>query len=260
MSTEPDHMSSDHKQQDSTHFGYKDVPASEKAGMVANVFHSVAGKYDIMNDAMSLGIHRLWKKFAVAQAGVRPGHRVLDLACGTGDLTLKMSPQAGPGGMVIASDINASMLQNGRDRLIDKGITSNVQFVQADAEKLPFPDNSVDRITIAFGLRNVTDQNAALAAMYRCLRPGGRLIILEFSKPVLPVLNKVYDLYSFNILPQLGKIITNDEASYRYLAESIRKHPDQETLTGMMAEAGFDRPHYHNLSGGIVAVHKGYKV
>ena len=253
-------MSGENKPQDSTHFGYKDVPASEKAGMVADVFHSVAGKYDIMNDAMSLGIHRLWKQFAIAQVGVRPGHRVLDLACGTGDLTLKMSPQAGPDGMVIASDINASMLQNGRDRLIDRGITNNVQFVQADAEKLPFPDNSVDRITIAFGLRNVTDQNAALSAMYRCLRPGGRLVILEFSKPVLPGLDKVYDLYSFKILPQLGKMIANDEASYRYLAESIRKHPDQETLKGMMAEAGFDRPHYHNLSGGIVAVHKGYKV
>jgi len=253
-------MSGENKPQESTHFGYKDVPASEKAGMVANVFHSVAGKYDIMNDAMSLGIHRLWKQFAIAQVSVRPGHRVLDLACGTGDLTLKMSPQAGPDGMVIASDINASMLQNGRDRLIDRGITNNVQFVQADAEKLPFPDNSVDRITIAFGLRNVTDQNAALSAMYRCLRPGGRLVILEFSKPVLPGLDKVYDLYSFKILPRLGRIIANDEASYRYLAESIRKHPDQETLKGMMAEAGFDRPHYHNLSGGIVAVHKGYKV
>lgn len=252
-------MDSDSKKTDSTHFGYKDVPTSEKAGMVADVFHSVAGKYDIMNDAMSLGIHRLWKQFAISQVGVRPGHTVLDLACGTGDLTLKMSPQAGPEGLVIASDINASMLQNGRDRLIDKGITNNVQFVQADAEKLPFPDNSVDRITIAFGLRNVTDQNAALTAMYRCLRPGGRLVILEFSKPVLPGLDKVYDLYSFKILPTLGKMIANDEASYRYLAESIRKHPDQETLKDMMAEAGFDRPHYHNLSGGIVAVHKGYK-
>ncbi|HEC27267.1 MAG TPA: bifunctional demethylmenaquinone methyltransferase/2-methoxy-6-polyprenyl-1,4-benzoquinol methylase UbiE [Gammaproteobacteria bacterium] len=253
-------MSNDHKQKDSTHFGYQNVPVSEKAGMVADVFHSVASKYDIMNDAMSLGVHRLWKQFAIAQAGVRPGHRVLDLACGTGDLSLKMSPQAGPDGMVIASDINASMLQNGRDRLIDKGIINNVQFVQADAEKLPFADNSVDRITIAFGLRNVTDQKAALAAMYCCLRPGGRLIILEFSKPVLPGLDKIYDLYSFKILPQLGKIIANDEASYRYLAESIRKHPDQETLKAMMVEAGFDRPHYHNLSGGIVAVHKGYKV
>ncbi len=252
-------MSSEHKQ-GSTHFGYQDVPVSEKAGMVADVFHSVAGKYDIMNDAMSLGIHRLWKQFAIAQIGVRPGHTVLDLACGTGDLTLKMAPQAGPGGLVIASDINASMLQNGRDRLLDKGITGNVSYVQADAEKLPFPDNSVDRISIAFGLRNVTNQNAALSAMYRCLRPGGRLVILEFSTPVLPGLDKVYDLYSFKILPRLGRIIANDETSYRYLAESIRKHPDQETLKGMMSEAGFDRPHYHNLSGGIVAVHKGYKV
>ena len=252
-------MTSDNKQQDSTHFGYQDVPASEKAGMVADVFHSVAGKYDIMNDAMSLGIHRLWKKFAVAQAGVRPGQTVLDLACGTGDLTMKMSPQAGPDGLVIASDINASMLQNGRDRLTDKGIINNVLYVQSDAEKLPFADNSVDRITIGFGLRNVTDQNAALASMYRCLRPGGRLVILEFSKPVLPGLDKIYDLYSFKILPRLGRMIANDEASYRYLAESIRKHPDQQTLNNMMADAGFDRPHYHNLRGGIVAVHKGYK-
>ncbi len=252
-------MSSNNKQQDSTHFGYQDVPKSEKAGMVADVFHSVAGKYDIMNDAMSLGIHRLWKQFAVAQVGIRPGHTILDLACGTGDLSLKMSPLTGPDGLVIASDINASMLHNGRDRLIDKGVINNVLFVQSDAEQLPFPDNSVDRITIAFGLRNVTDQNAALIAMYRCLRPGGRLVILEFSKPVLPGLNKVYDLYSFQVLPRLGSIIANDEASYRYLAESIRKHPDQETLKKMMAKAGFDRPHYHNLSGGIVAVHKGYK-
>ena len=253
-------MTSEDKQQDSTHFGYQDVPASEKAGMVADVFHSVASKYDIMNDAMSLGIHRLWKQFAIAQVGVRPGHTVLDLACGTGDLSMKMSPQAGPDGLIIASDINASMLQNGRDRLIDKGIINNVLYVQSDAEKLPFADNTVDRITIGFGLRNVTDQSAALASMYRCLRPGGRLVILEFSKPVLPGLNKIYDLYSFKILPRLGSIIANDEASYRYLAESIRKHPDQETLKNMMAGVGFDRPHYHNLSGGIVAVHKGYKV
>lgn len=253
-------MTSDNRQPHSTHFGYQEVPVSEKAGMVADVFHSVAGKYDIMNDAMSLGIHRLWKQFAVAQVGVRPGHIVLDLACGTGDLSLKMSPQAGSNGLVIASDINASMLQNGRDRLTDRGLIDNIVFVQSDAEQLPFPDNSVDRITIGFGLRNVTNQDAALAAMYRCLRPGGRLVILEFSKPVLPGLDKAYDLYSFKILPRLGRMIANDEASYRYLAESIRKHPDQETLKGMMENAGFDRPHYHNLSGGIVAVHKAYKV
>jgi demethylmenaquinone methyltransferase/2-methoxy-6-polyprenyl-1,4-benzoquinol methylase len=253
-------MTSENNQQDSTHFGYRDVPASEKAGMVADVFHSVASKYDIMNDAMSMGVHRLWKQFAIAQVGVRPGHTVLDLACGTGDLSMKMSPQAGPDGLIIASDINASMLRNGRDRLTDKGIIDNLIYVQSDAEKLPFADNSVDRITIGFGLRNVTDQNAALASMYRCLRPGGRLVILEFSKPVLPGLNKIYDLYSFKILPRLGKMIANDEASYRYLAESIRKHPDQETLKSMMMKVGFDRPHYHNLSGGIVAVHKGYKV
>jgi demethylmenaquinone methyltransferase/2-methoxy-6-polyprenyl-1,4-benzoquinol methylase len=243
-----------------THFGYTDVPVEEKAGMVADVFHSVAGKYDIMNDAMSLGIHRLWKQFAIGQVAAHPGQTVLDIACGTGDLTRKLSRQVGPDGLVIASDINASMLNAGRDRLLDEGICGNIAYVQADAEKLPFCDNSVDRVTIAFGLRNVTDQNAALASMYRCLRPGGRLVILEFSKPVFPAMSRVYDLYSFTVLPMLGRLIANDEASYRYLAESIRKHPDQETLVGMMREAGFDRPHYHNLTGGVVAVHKGYKV
>jgi demethylmenaquinone methyltransferase/2-methoxy-6-polyprenyl-1,4-benzoquinol methylase len=232
---------------------------SEKRDAVQGMFDRIAPRYDLLNRLVSLGLDQGWRRQALDLIQVGPGDRVVDLACGTGDLTLKMSPQAGPGGLVIASDINASMLQNGRDRLTDKGIINNVQFVQADAEKLPFPDNSVDRITIAFGLRNVTNQNAALSAMYRCLRPGGRLVILEFSKPVLPGLDKVYDLYSFKILPQLGKLIANDEASYRYLAESIRKHPGQETLKDMMASAGFDRPHYHNLSGGIVAVHKGYK-
>ena len=256
-----DMTSGDNKQHESTtHFGYTDVPVEEKAGMVADVFHSVAGKYDIMNDAMSLGIHRLWKQFAISQTGARPGQTVLDIACGTGDLTRKLSRQVGAKGLVIASDINASMLSAGRDRLIDEGLTGNIEYVQADAEKLPFSDNSVDRITIAFGLRNVTDQHAALASMYRCLRPGGRLLILEFSKPVLPAMSKVYDVYSFNILPKLGRLIANDEDSYRYLAESIRKHPDQETLAGMMRDAGFDKPHYHNLTGGIVALHKGYKV
>jgi demethylmenaquinone methyltransferase/2-methoxy-6-polyprenyl-1,4-benzoquinol methylase len=253
-------MSRENNQQDTTHFGYREVPKSQKAGMVADVFHSVASKYDVMNDAMSLGIHRLWKIFAIGQLGVMPGHQVLDLACGTCDLTLKISPQAGSRGAIVASDINASMLTAGRDRLLDEGVTSNVTFAQADAEKLPFADNSFDRIIIGFGLRNVTDQNAALRAMYRCLRPGGRLVILEFSKPIVPVLDKIYDLYSFEVLPRLGKMIADDEASYRYLAESIRKHPDQETLRSMMSDAGFDSAHFHNLTGGIVAVHKGYKV
>jgi len=250
----------DHHGQQTTHFGYTEVPVDRKADLVADVFHSVAGKYDLMNDAMSLGIHRAWKHFAIAQVGARPGQTVLDVACGTGDLTRRLSQQVGPDGLVIASDINESMLQAGRDRLLDHGVTGNVEYVQADAEKLPFADNSVDRITIAFGLRNVTDQDAALRSMYRCLRPGGRLIILEFSKPVIPALSRVYDVYSFSVLPTLGRLIANDEASYRYLAESIRKHPDQETLKDMMRQAGFDRPHYHNLSGGIVAVHKGYKI
>jgi demethylmenaquinone methyltransferase/2-methoxy-6-polyprenyl-1,4-benzoquinol methylase len=248
------------KQEDTTHFGYTDVPKEDKAGMVADVFHSVASKYDIMNDAMSLGVHRLWKQFAISQVGARPGQTVLDVACGTGDLTRKLSRQVGSDGLVIASDINASMLEAGRDRLIDEGITGNVEYVQADAEKLPFSDNSVDRITIAFGLRNVTDQKAALASMYRCLRPGGRLLILEFSKPVIPAMSRIYDIYSFKVLPKLGRLIANDEASYRYLAESIRKHPDQETLADMMRDAGFDKPHYHNLTGGVVALHKGYKI
>lgn len=253
-------MSKQNRQEDTTHFGYREVPVSEKAGMVADVFHSVASKYDIMNDAMSLGIHRLWKHFAVNQLGVQKGHQVLDLACGTCDLTLKISPQAGADGLIIASDINASMLSAGRDRLLDHGVVNNVMFVQSDAEKLPFAENSVDRIIIGFGLRNVTDQNAALRSMYRCLRPGGRLVILEFSRPVLPGLDKIYDIYSFKVLPRLGQAIADDEASYRYLAESIRRHPDQQTLKDMMDQAGFDNPHFHNLSGGIVAVHKGYKI
>lgn len=253
-------MNKQDRQENTTHFGYEEVPVSEKAGMVADVFHSVASKYDIMNDAMSLGIHRLWKHFAVNQLGVKNGHQVLDLACGTCDLTLKMSPQAGTDGLIIASDINSSMLSAGRDRLLDHGIVNNVLFVQSDAEKLPFAENSVDRIIIGFGLRNVTDQNAALRSMYRCLRPGGRLVILEFSKPILPGLDKVYDLYSFKVLPRLGQVIANDEASYRYLAESIRRHPDQQTLKNMMDQAGFVNSHFHNLSGGIVAVHKGYKI
>lgn len=242
-----------------THFGYRDVPVEEKAGLVADVFHSVASKYDIMNDAMSLGIHRLWKHFAIAQVAARPGQTVLDLACGTGDLTQKLAAAVGRDGRVVAADINDSMLRAGRDRLTDHGVIGNVDWVQADAEALPLADNSVDRISIAFGLRNVTDQAAALASMYRCLRPGGRLVILEFSRPVVSGLERIYDLYSFTVLPALGRLIAKDEGSYRYLAESIRKHPDQETLLAMLRDAGYVKAHYHNLSGGIVAVHVGYK-
>jgi demethylmenaquinone methyltransferase/2-methoxy-6-polyprenyl-1,4-benzoquinol methylase len=244
---------------ETTHFGYQTVAADQKAGKVAGVFDSVADKYDVMNDLMSLGIHRLWKRFAISLAHLRPGERVLDLAGGTGDLTSRMLPRVGPDGWVVLSDINASMLGEGRKRLLDEGAFGNVAYAQLDAEQLPFPDNSFDCITIGFGLRNVTDQPRALAAMLRALKPGGRAIILEFSRPLAPGLQPVYDLYSFKVLPWLGQRVANDADSYRYLAESIRMHPDQETLLAMMQEAGFDRCQYFNLAGGIVAVHRGYK-
>ncbi len=242
-----------------THFGYKQVDADEKEGMVAGVFNSVANKYDVMNDVMSFGIHRIWKKIALSHTGLKKGQRALDVAGGTGDLTIEMSKQVGPSGEVILSDINEAMLEQGRQRLIDKGIAGNVKFVVASAEDLPFEDNSFDCITIAFGLRNVTHQDKALSSMYRVLKPGGRLLILEFSKPVIPGLDRAYDFYSFNILPLMGKVIANDADSYRYLAESIRMHPDQATLKQMMQDAGFERCIYHNMSGGIVALHKGFK-
>jgi len=242
-----------------THFGYQQVPVDEKAGKVADVFHSVAVKYDLMNDVMSLGIHRLWKRFTIEMSGIRTGQRVLDIAGGTGDLAAKFSNLVGDSGQVVLADINSSMLQIGRARLIDKGIFENIQFVQANAECLPFPDNYFDCISIAFGLRNVTHIDKALNSMFRTLRPGGRALILEFSKPVAPGLKPIYDSYSFNVLPKLGKLIVNDEASYRYLAESIRMHPDQTTLKNKMQEAGFDHCEYFNLTGGIVALHRGYK-
>ena len=244
---------------DKTHFGYKQVDRDKKEGLVAGVFNSVADKYDVMNDVMSFGIHRLWKKLTLAQTGLKKGQRALDVAGGTGDLTVGMSKQVGADGEVVMSDINDAMLEQGRRRLMDKGIAGNVSFVQANAEELPFDDNSFDCITIAFGLRNVTHQDRALASMFRVLKPGGRLLVLEFSRPVMPGLNKAYDFYSFNILPKMGKVIANDEESYRYLAESIRMHPDQETLKQMMQDAGFERCTYHNMSGGIVALHKGFK-
>ncbi|MBT8129215.1 MAG: bifunctional demethylmenaquinone methyltransferase/2-methoxy-6-polyprenyl-1,4-benzoquinol methylase UbiE [Gammaproteobacteria bacterium] len=243
-----------------THFGYKQVDEDRKEGLVAGVFDSVANKYDVMNDVMSFGIHRLWKKLTLAQTGLKKGQRALDVAGGTGDLTIKMSRQVGPQGEVVISDINAAMLEQGRRRLMDRGIAGNVKFVQANAEDLPFDDNSFDCITIAFGLRNVTNQGRALASMYRVLKPGGRLLVLEFSKPVMPGLNRFYDFYSFSVLPKMGRFIANDEDSYRYLAESIRMHPDQETLKQMMQQAGFERCTYHNMSGGIVALHKGFKL
>jgi len=242
-----------------THFGYKQVPVTEKARHVSRVFHSVAAKYDLMNDLMSGGIHRLWKHFTIQMSGIRPGHRVLDIAGGTGDLTAKFSRLVGHDGLVVLADINDSMLKVGRDKLIDHGIAGNVVFTQADAQYLPFPDNTFDCITIAFGLRNVTDKDLALSSMLRVLKPGGCLLVLEFSKPVAKPLEKLYDIYSFRVLPVMGKLVANDADSYRYLAESIRMHPDQETLRDMMATAGFMRCEYHNLTGGIVALHKGIK-
>lgn len=242
-----------------THFGYRQVPVQDKASMVAGVFRSVADRYDLMNDLMSAGIHRVWKRFAIELSGVRPGHRVLDIAGGTGDLSAHFSRLVGASGQVILADINESMLRVGRDRLLDRGIAGNLSVVQADAQCLPFPDNHFDCISIAFGLRNVTDQNAALASMLRVLKPGGRCLVLEFSKPVSPLLGKLYDTYSFNVLPSLGRLVANDADSYRYLAESIRMHPDQDTLQGMMEAAGFELCRYHNLTGGIVALHRGVK-
>lgn len=243
----------------STDFGYKKVAKDDKAGLVANVFHSVASKYDLMNDLMSGGIHRLWKRFTIELSGVRPGHTVLDIAGGTGDLAAKFSKLVGKEGQVILSDINDSMLRVGRDKLTDQGICGNIEYVQADAQYLPFPDNSVDCITIAFGLRNVTDKSLALRSMLRVLKPGGRLLVLEFSKPTTELLSKVYDEYSFKVIPKIGKLITGDSESYQYLAESIRMHPDQETLKSMMDEAGFSRCEFYNMTGGVVAVHKGIK-
>ena len=245
--------------QKTTHFGFEQVAVEKKAERVAEVFHSVAAKYDIMNDLMSGGVHRLWKRFTIEASGVRPGHKVLDIAGGTGDLSYQFAKRVGPTGQVVLADINASMLGVGRDRLIDRGIAGNLQFAQADAQYLPFPDNTFDCITIAFGLRNVTDKDLALRSMLRVLKPGGRLLVLEFSKPQHSLLEKVYDTYSFKILPFMGKLVTNDADSYRYLAESIRMHPDQDTLKGMMNTAGFVNTEFHNMTGGIVALHKGIK-
>lgn len=242
-----------------THFGYKTVASEQKQAMVADVFHSVAAKYDVMNDLMSFGVHRLWKRFTIDMSGVRPGDSVLDLAGGTGDLTKKFSKIVGPKGRVVLADINSSMLNVGRDRLTDQGFVGNIEYVQANAECLPFEDQSFDIITMAFGLRNVTDKDAALRSMARVLKPGGRLLVLEFSKPTNPLMSKAYDLYSFTALPFMGKLVTNDAESYQYLAESIRMHPDQETLKSMMESAGFVRCSYHNLTSGVVALHRGVK-
>ena len=251
--------SQDNLTDDSTDFGYERVKTAEKAGRVREVFDSVAAQYDLMNDLMSGGLHRLWKRFTIELSAVRSGQTVLDIAGGTGDLAAKFSKLVGADGKVILADINAAMLSVGRDRLIDKGALSNIDVVQADAQFLPFEDNSIDCITIAFGLRNVTDKAKALRSMHRVLKPGGRLLVLEFSKPTSPLLSKVYDVYSFSALPAMGKLITDDADSYRYLAESIRKHPDQESLLEMVEDAGFVDCRYHNMTGGIVAVHRGIK-
>lgn len=242
-----------------TDFGFQKVKAGEKASRVAEVFHSVAGKYDLMNDLMSGGVHRLWKLFTVEMAAVRPGQSVLDIAGGTGDLAEKFSRLVGATGSVVLADINSAMLRVGRDKLLDRGVANNIFFAQADAQYLPFPDNTFDCITIAFGLRNVTDKDLALGSMLRVLKPGGRLLVLEFSKPRSGLLEKAYDTYSFRVLPLMGRLVAGDADSYRYLAESIRMHPDQETLKQMMANAGFSQCSYHNMTGGIVALHKGIK-
>ncbi|OAI14852.1 bifunctional demethylmenaquinone methyltransferase/2-methoxy-6-polyprenyl-1,4-benzoquinol methylase [Methylomonas koyamae] len=242
-----------------THFGFKQVPKADKVALVRGVFDSVAGQYDIMNDLMSLGIHRIWKRIAVQLANVREGDHVLDLAGGTGDLTLLFEKRVGKSGQVVLADINSEMLRTGRDRLIDKGITGNIRYAQVNAECLPFADNTFDCVTIGFGLRNVTDKDAALRSMYRVLKPGGRVIVLEFSHPIDPVTEKVYDFYSFNILPKIGAVVAKDENSYRYLAESIRMHPKQDELKQMMENAGLERCEYFNMTQGIVAVHRGYK-
>lgn len=242
-----------------THFGFQTVSVAEKAGKVADVFTSVADRYDLMNDLMSFGIHRLWKRLALTLANIRAGEQVLDLAGGTGDLAANHIVRVGPAGSVILADINASMLARGRARLEDRGLLGNVRYVQADAEKLPFADNQLDCITIGFGLRNVTNIDAALASMTRVLKPGGRVLILEFSKPVLPFLQSAYDAYSFHVLPKLGEWVAKDAPSYQYLVESIRQHPDQETLMQKMKDAGLTCCQYHNLTGGIVAIHRGVK-
>lgn len=244
---------------DTTDFGFQKVSRSEKTRLVGQVFSSVANKYDLMNDLMSFGIHRLWKKIAIMHCNLSPGHIVLDLAGGTGDLSIAFSKAVGANGQVVLADINADMLEEGRTKLLNKGIVGNVTYTQLNAQYLPFPDNYFDCIAIAFGLRNVTEKELALAQMYRVLKPGGRVVILEFSKPQSAHLSKIYDMYSFNVLPKLGNMVAQDEQSYRYLAESIRMHPDQETLKTMLEAAQFSNCSYLNLTGGICAIHKGFK-
>jgi len=242
-----------------THFGFETVPAADKADRVRAVFDSVAPNYDLMNDLMSLGIHRLWKRFALGRTGLRPGDVALDVAGGSGDLSAGMARQVGATGLVCHTDINREMLETGRRRLVDEGLFANVSTLQANAERLPFADESFHCVMIGFGLRNCTDKPAALREMARVLRPGGRLLVLEFSRPAIGFIQPLYDLYSFRMLPWLGKVVAHDAASYRYLAESIRMHPDQASLSGLMVSAGLEDVRYHNLSGGIVALHIGYR-
>jgi demethylmenaquinone methyltransferase/2-methoxy-6-polyprenyl-1,4-benzoquinol methylase len=244
---------------DTTHFGFETVPVAEKSRRVRAVFDSVATRYDVMNDLMSFGLHRLWKRFALERTGLRPGQSALDAAAGTCDLSAGLARQVGRQGFVCASDINAAMLGHGRGRLLDRGIAGNASYVLADAERLPFRDGCFHCATIGFGLRNVTNKRAALESLARVLRPGGRLLVLEFSKPLLPLLQPAYDAYSFRVLPALGRVVAGDAGSYRYLAESIRMHPGQEELAAMMTEAGLEDVRYFNLSGGIVALHVGYR-
>lgn len=245
---------------DSTHFGFQRVVIGEKARRVAHVFSSVASRYDVMNDLMSFGVHRLWKAFTLTQTGLKPGQSALDVAGGTGDLTRGLAHQVGPDGLIVLADINAVMIETGRRQLVDAGLGGAVAYVQADAEKLPFGGKLFNCVTLGFGLRNMTRKEAALSSIYHTLKPGGRLLILEFSQLTIPALRPLYDFYSFSVLPQIGKIVAKDEASYRYLAESIRIHPNQETLKQMMEAAGFERCSYFNLSGGIAALHRGYRL
>ncbi|MCU0937019.1 MAG: bifunctional demethylmenaquinone methyltransferase/2-methoxy-6-polyprenyl-1,4-benzoquinol methylase UbiE [Gammaproteobacteria bacterium] len=242
-----------------THFGFEQVPEEDKARRVGQVFDSVASRYDLMNDLMSLGLHRLWKRYAIGVSGVREGQQVLDLAGGTGDLAALLAGRVGPSGSVVVADINRSMLEVGRERLDDRGLVGNLRYAQANAERLPFADARFDCVTMAFGLRNVTHKSAALASILRVLKPGGKLLVLEFSQVTVGALKPLYDLYSFRALPLLGRLVAGDSESYRYLAESIRMHPDQETLKGMMQAAGFVRCDYLNLTGGVVALHRGWK-
>lgn len=244
---------------DKTHFGYQSVERHQKPQLVQKVFDSVAPRYDLMNDLMSMGLHRLWKKATISLSGVKPGHYVLDVAGGSGDLAQDFARRVGHQGFVLLTDMNANMLTTGRNKLINNGLAGNIAYLQTDAQTLALADNSFDCVTISFGLRNVTDKEQALQSMLRVLKPGGKLLILEFSKPAQSWLNKLYDCYSFQLLPKLGQWIAKDAQSYRYLVESIRKHPDQNTLAQMMIQQGFTQVSYHNLTGGIVAIHEGYK-